>query len=154
MAIRVLIDVDVHLPLKPVLVVNRDEELPTFISYENLFEVCFYCGRRKVENCGCDEEDKDVSWFMVNKVFGDDPNVLPDEGGKGLGLAFPGIEDDLIFCFPQPEIMKEVGSQDESRVGLDDDNKTITHVVEGPPTKRRRDLVGEGTGYSHAVDEN
>ncbi|CAN6685559.1 unnamed protein product [Malus baccata var. baccata] len=77
-----------------------------------------------VENCGCDQEDKDVSWFMVNKLFGDDSNMLPEEGVKGLGLALPDNED---------------GPGDESRVGPKDDDRTVTDVVDVPPRKRRRD---------------
>ncbi|TQE13243.1 hypothetical protein C1H46_001050 [Malus baccata] len=41
MVIKVLIVIDVCMPLKWVLVVNEDEKLPTFISHENLFEVYF-----------------------------------------------------------------------------------------------------------------
>ncbi|KAB2632643.1 hypothetical protein D8674_028890 [Pyrus ussuriensis x Pyrus communis] len=39
----------------------------------------------------------DLKLFMVNKMFGDDLNLMPDEGVKGLGLALPDTEDDLIF---------------------------------------------------------
>lgn len=39
-AIMRLIDVNVCLLFKRVLLVNGDDKLPTFISCENLFEVC------------------------------------------------------------------------------------------------------------------
>ncbi|KAB2620544.1 hypothetical protein D8674_037629 [Pyrus ussuriensis x Pyrus communis] len=34
---------------------------------------------------------------------GDDPNWLSDEGVKGLWLALPDTDDDIIFCFPHYE---------------------------------------------------
>ncbi|KAB2597318.1 hypothetical protein D8674_000238 [Pyrus ussuriensis x Pyrus communis] len=82
--------------------------------------------------------------YQLSSVFSDDPNVLSNEDVKGLGFALPDTKDDLIFCFPQPRIIKE----DRPR------RRTVTHVVEGPPKKRRRDLIGEGAGCSHVVGEN
>ncbi|KAM1087687.1 hypothetical protein ACFX15_012776 [Malus domestica] len=107
MAIRVVIEINILLPLKWVLIINRDDEFPTFLSYENLFEVCLYCRRRLVKNCGYDMEDLEVSWFLMNKKFEDELNVLP-----------PSVKDYLIICFLQPASSKEVGLGDESRMGL------------------------------------
>ncbi|RXH97372.1 hypothetical protein DVH24_036040 [Malus domestica] len=106
MAIRVLIDVDVCLPLKRVLVVNGKSC--------QLFSIMKSCLRRTVENCGCDQEEKDVSWSMINKMFGDDPNVLSNEDVKGLGFALPDREEDRVG--------------DKSRVGPDDDDKTVIEL--------------------------
>lgn len=40
---------DLRYPLKRVMIVNKDEDNPIFISYEKLFEICFYYGRRMME---------------------------------------------------------------------------------------------------------
>lgn len=82
-AIRVLIEIDIRLQLKQVLVLNGHDELPTFLIYKNLFEVCFYIRRRADKKRGCDLENLEVSWFLVNKMFEDEQNVLP-----------PGVKDD------------------------------------------------------------
>lgn len=58
---------------------------------------------------GCDMQELDVSWFMVNKMFGDEPNVLP-ENFKDDCLTLADIEDDLIICLPQPTSSKEEGA--------------------------------------------
>ncbi|KAB2602927.1 hypothetical protein D8674_003932 [Pyrus ussuriensis x Pyrus communis] len=112
MAISVVIDVDIHLPLK-------------------------------------------ISWFM-NKMFEDDLNVLPEEGVKGLGLALPNMDDDLIFCFLQSGIIKEDGPRDESMVGSKNHNRIVTHVIKGPPQRKKKsqDSLGKGVGCSHVVAEN
>lgn len=59
--IRVLIEIDVHLPLKRVLILNGDDELSTFMSYKKLSEACFYYGRMAVEKYGCDMEELEVN---------------------------------------------------------------------------------------------
>ncbi|RXI03118.1 hypothetical protein DVH24_003770 [Malus domestica] len=43
--IKVLMEIDVQLPLKRVLVVNGENGNPILISYKKLFEVYFYYGR-------------------------------------------------------------------------------------------------------------
>lgn len=58
---------------------------------------------------GCDLEELDVSWFMVNKMFEDEPDVLP-EGVKDDCLTLADIEDDLNICLPQPASSKEEGA--------------------------------------------
>lgn len=65
--------------------VNGDDDLPTFLSYEKLFEVCFYYWRQTIEGIGCDEADDDVSWFMINRLFKDMPKVVLE-----------GIKDDCL----------------------------------------------------------
>lgn len=45
-------------------------------------------------------QELDVSWLMMNKIFGDEPNVLP-EGVKDNFLTLSDTEDDLIICLPQ-----------------------------------------------------
>lgn len=109
MTIRILIEVDVLLPLKWVLMANEDEELLTFVSYEQLFEVCIYCGGMTIEKCGCDLQELDVNLFIVNKMFRDEPNVLPD-GVKDDYLALADIKDDLIICLRQPPSRKGEGA--------------------------------------------
>ncbi|KAB2632644.1 hypothetical protein D8674_028891 [Pyrus ussuriensis x Pyrus communis] len=66
MAIKVLMEADVCIPFKQVLVVNMDKDLPTFLSYKGLFKVSFYCGKRTTLKCSCDVNALDASWFLVN----------------------------------------------------------------------------------------
>ncbi|KAM2196612.1 hypothetical protein ACFX1Q_000112 [Malus domestica] len=103
------------------LVLNGDDKLLTFLSYKKLFKVCFYCGRRAVEKCGCDMEKLEVSLFLVNKMFVDEPNMLPS-GVKDDYLTLVDLEDDLILYFLQPASIKENGLRNESRVGLEGEN--------------------------------
>ncbi|KAB2625951.1 hypothetical protein D8674_017611 [Pyrus ussuriensis x Pyrus communis] len=93
MTIRILIEVDVLLPL----------------NYEQLFEVCIYYGGMTVEKCGCDLQELDVNLFIANKMFRDEPNVLPD-GVKDDCLALADIKDDLIICLRQPPSRKGEGA--------------------------------------------
>ncbi|KAB2635774.1 hypothetical protein D8674_026308 [Pyrus ussuriensis x Pyrus communis] len=61
--------VDLRLPLKRVMVINDQEDCLVLLSYKKLFEVCFYCGQRKVEGHKCLAlEDKD-GWLLVDRVF-------------------------------------------------------------------------------------
>ena len=99
MSIRVLVGIHVRLPLKRVLVVNGDDDLPSFLSYEKLFEVCFYCGRHIIEGSGCDEGDDDVSWFMINRLFKDVPKVVLNGIKDGcLTLADVGTKFTIGGC--------------------------------------------------------
>ncbi|KAB2611020.1 hypothetical protein D8674_019052 [Pyrus ussuriensis x Pyrus communis] len=41
--------------------------------------------------------DVDVC-LPLKQMFGNDPNMLPDEGAKGLGLTLPDTKDELIFA--------------------------------------------------------
>ncbi|TQD96362.1 hypothetical protein C1H46_017996 [Malus baccata] len=54
------------------------------------------CGERRqraanLPQLGC--------WFMVNKVFSDEPNML-SEGLIDLNLTLGDLDNDLIVCFP------------------------------------------------------
>ncbi|TQE10656.1 hypothetical protein C1H46_003769 [Malus baccata] len=187
MAIKVLIDVDVHLPLKRVLVVNGDKELPTFISYNNMFEVCFYCGRHTIKNQDVikkikmlgiikrdDPRDEsrvvskdhdrtvshvveaplrkrrqdllDASWFMVNKVFGDEPNLM-SEGFNDSNLTLGDLDNDLIVCFPQPP--RAVTYSGHSRVCPDHSKMTVSWSSR----KRRRKNKGDSEDESGSEGE-
>lgn len=53
--VKVLLKVDLRFPLKHVLIVNQDEECPILVSYEKLFEVCFYCERIRYDGYVCPE---------------------------------------------------------------------------------------------------
>lgn len=77
--------------LKPMLVLNADNELPIFLNYDNLFEVCFYYGRNV--------EDLEVCWFFVNKMSEYESNVLPS-GVKDDCFTLADLEGDLILCIP------------------------------------------------------
>lgn len=60
--VRALLEVDLRLPLKRVMVmvIDEEDENPILLSYEKLFEVCFYCGRRRSDGHSCPAiEDRD-----------------------------------------------------------------------------------------------
>lgn len=51
--VKVFVEVDLRFPLKRVLIVSKDDDKLILISYEKLFEVCFYYGRRMIEADSC-----------------------------------------------------------------------------------------------------
>ncbi|KAB2610951.1 hypothetical protein D8674_018983 [Pyrus ussuriensis x Pyrus communis] len=146
MAIRVLIEVDARFPLKRALVVNRDKELPTFHTYEDLFKLSSYCGRRMLLKCDCDVKTLDASWFMVNKVSADKPNML-SKGFNDQNLTLADLDKNLIICFPQPPRAITYGAH--SRGGPKVSEKTVSW----DPRKRRRENEGDSEGESEGEVE-
>lgn len=67
--IRVLLEVDLRLPLKRLLIVNDDEECLLLLSYEKLFEVCFYCGRKRTERHSCPTNFDNDGCLLVDRIF-------------------------------------------------------------------------------------
>ncbi|KAM2328560.1 hypothetical protein ACFXTH_015015 [Malus domestica] len=62
---------------KRVMVINDHDKKPVLLSYEKLFEVCFYCGRMRSERHTCPVIDDKDEWHMVDKLFDDEPLVYP-----------------------------------------------------------------------------
>ncbi|KAM0982019.1 hypothetical protein ACFX2A_015294 [Malus domestica] len=75
--VRVLLEVDLRLLLKRVMVINDHDKKPVLLSYEKLFEVCFYCGRMRSERHTCPVIDDKDEWHMVDKLFDDESLVYP-----------------------------------------------------------------------------
>ncbi|KAM1316013.1 hypothetical protein ACFX10_019530 [Malus domestica] len=70
--VRVLLEMDLRLPLKRVMIINDEDEKPVLLSFEKLFEVCFYGGQMRSEGHICLAiEDKD-GWLLVDKLFDDE----------------------------------------------------------------------------------
>lgn len=112
--VKVLLEVDLRFPLKRVLIVNQDNDYPILISYEKIFEVCFYYGRIKVERHVCPEIKPDDGCFMIDKVFDDEPLVYPedvviDEDVKAC------LENDVMLCFPNPTVLKKSTQKSRKR---------------------------------------
>ncbi|KAB2606546.1 hypothetical protein D8674_006263 [Pyrus ussuriensis x Pyrus communis] len=146
MAIRVLIDVDVHLPLKWVLVVNGDEELPTFISYENLFEFFFtvvdvkyiivYVMRKIRMSAG--------SWLIRSKhAVG---------GFHYSNFTLGDLDNYLIVCFPQPP--KAVTDGAHFGVGADDSKRNVSWALRKRRIENERDSEDESAGTGDGVGAN
>lgn len=72
---RVLLEVDLRLPLKRILVVNDDEECPFLMSYKKLFEICFYRGRKQTDKHSCPADFDNDGCLLVDKIFEDEPLV-------------------------------------------------------------------------------
>lgn len=70
--IRVLLKVDLRLLLKRILVLNDDEECPLLLSYEKLFEVCFYYGKKCSERHSCPADYDSDDCLLVDKIFKDE----------------------------------------------------------------------------------
>ncbi|KAM2999012.1 hypothetical protein FF2_040599 [Malus domestica] len=70
--VRVLLEVDLRLPLKRVMVIIDEEDISVLLSYEKLSKVCFYCGRRRSEGHKCSViKDRD-GWLLVDRLFEDE----------------------------------------------------------------------------------
>lgn len=61
-------------------------------------------------------EDLEASWFLMNKMFEGELNVLPP-GFKGDCMTLVDLEDDFIPCFPQPANSKEDSPGDKVKSG-------------------------------------
>ncbi|KAB2635652.1 hypothetical protein D8674_026186 [Pyrus ussuriensis x Pyrus communis] len=99
--VRVLLEVDLRLPLKRILVVNDDEECPLLLSYEKLFEICFYYRRKMSNKHSCPANFDSDGCLLVDKIYEDEPLGYPidfpadlasrwghhTEGGSDFGTA-------------------------------------------------------------------
>lgn len=67
--LRVLVEVGLHFPLKKVFIIHNNDDHPILVSYKKLFEVCFYCGRRRFDGHECAESEVDNNCFLIEMVF-------------------------------------------------------------------------------------
>lgn len=96
---KVLLEVDLHFPLKRVIFINKDDDYPILVGYEKLFEVCFYYGRRMFDGYECPKNEVDDDCFLIKRVFKDEPLIYPedtrvDEDANGA------LHDDVKLWFP------------------------------------------------------
>ncbi|KAB2623744.1 hypothetical protein D8674_037605 [Pyrus ussuriensis x Pyrus communis] len=133
MAIRVLMEVDVRLPLKRVFIVNGDKELPTFLSYDGLFKVCSYCGRRTVMRMQC----QCVKCQLI----------YDEQGFRRSEPTLCNLDNNLIVYFGQPP--RAVIDGAHFRMGADDSERTISWASR----KRRREHEGDSENDSEGKGE-
>ncbi|KAB2617222.1 hypothetical protein D8674_013091 [Pyrus ussuriensis x Pyrus communis] len=123
--VRVLLKMDLRLPLKKVMVINDEDGTPVLLSYEKLFKVYFYGGQMRSEDHTClAVEDKD-GWLLVDKFFDDESLVYPagakiyEETGQELHWGRR-----VMLVFPQPVLEEDVNLKYEDDVKVRDQNRT------------------------------
>lgn len=103
--VKVILEVDLRFPLKRVPILNHEDDYPIFISYEKIFEVCFYC-RMRLEGHVCPEIEADDGYFMIDKVCDDEPYVYPKDVVIDNDVK-ASLKKDVMLCFPNPTIVEE-----------------------------------------------
>lgn len=68
---------DLRLPLKRILVVNDDEECHLPLSYEQLFEVCFYYGMKRSERYSSPADFDNDDCLLVDRIFKHEILIYP-----------------------------------------------------------------------------
>lgn len=107
--VRVLLEVDQRLPLKRILMVNDDEECPLLLSYNKLFEVCFYCGRKKTDKHSCPVDFDNDGCLLVDRIFKDEPLVCPADFSVS-NETNSELHEGVMLLFPQPTLVDELSS--------------------------------------------
>ncbi|KAB2625369.1 hypothetical protein D8674_017029 [Pyrus ussuriensis x Pyrus communis] len=60
-----------------IVMVNDDEDCLLLLSYEKLFEICFYCGRKMSDKHSCPTDFDNNECLLVDRIFEDKPLVCP-----------------------------------------------------------------------------
>ncbi|KAM2245675.1 hypothetical protein ACFXTI_006588 [Malus domestica] len=71
--VRLLLEVDLRLPHKRIMVINDDDDCLVLLNYEKLIEVCFYYGRRRVNGHFCPTDEENDGCLLFDKFFEDEP---------------------------------------------------------------------------------
>ncbi|KAM1181480.1 hypothetical protein EV1_000075 [Malus domestica] len=111
LVVRVLLKVDLRPPLKRILVVNDDEECLLLLSYEKLFEVCFYCGMRRIDKHACPTDYDNDGCLLVDRILEDAMLVCPADFPMSDETKSE-LHDGVMLLFPQPNLLDEFGSTD------------------------------------------
>lgn len=117
--VRLLLEVDLRFSLKRTMVVNDDDDYPVLLSYKKLFEVCFYCERRRVDGHSCPAEEDNNGCLLVDRIFADEPHVcltevpISDETRNEL-------HEGVMMFFLQPVLVDEVVSKEGDNPDLGD----------------------------------
>lgn len=94
--VKVLIKMDNRFPLKRVLIISRHEDNPILISYETLFEICFYCGKRRIKGHLCQKvEDR---CFMIDRIFYDELLIYLEDTQVNEDIK-SNLHKDAMLCF-------------------------------------------------------
>ncbi|KAB2596000.1 hypothetical protein D8674_031450 [Pyrus ussuriensis x Pyrus communis] len=125
--VRVLLEVDLRLPLKRVMVIIDEEDTPVLLSYEKLFEDCFYCGCRRSEGHKCPTiEDRD-GWLLVDWLFKDELLVY-SAGVEISEETRQELHEGVMLVFPQSVYTGR------GRSGARRDGRTFDNIVRGNKT--------------------
>lgn len=124
--VRVLLEVDLRLPLERILVVNDDEECHLLLTYEKLFELCFYYGRKHFERHSCPADYDNNGCLLVDKIFEDEPLICPADFPVSEETKNE-LQDGVMLLFPQPTLVDEFSSA-EGDVQARGDNTQEHHM--------------------------
>lgn len=130
--VKVLVEMDLRFPLKRALIVNDDDDHPMLGSYNKLFEVCFYCGKRRLDGHTCMENDVEDGCFLIERAFDDEPLIFPKDTKVDEDLK-DALHGDVMLCFPMVvnnEDKAEDGEEQCVRMSGDlQDEEGLTTVV-------------------------
>ncbi|KAM1165472.1 hypothetical protein ACFX2I_024771 [Malus domestica] len=113
--VKVLVKVDLRFLLKSDLVVNGDDKNPILVSYEKIFEVCFYYGSWRNGNHYCPEEEVDDGCFMIDRVFYDEPKIFLEDIQVEDDIK-EALQSDVLLCFPVAMTQDEENLEAKERV--------------------------------------
>ncbi|KAM1242776.1 hypothetical protein ACFX2G_035093 [Malus domestica] len=114
--VRVMLEVDLRLPLKRILVVNDDEECHLLLSYKKLFEICFYCVRKMSDKHLFPADFDNDGCLLMDRIVKDEPLVCPANFPVS-DETMSELHEGVMFLFPQPTLVDEIGSdEDETMV--------------------------------------
>ncbi|KAB2596570.1 Cleavage and polyadenylation specificity factor subunit 1 [Pyrus ussuriensis x Pyrus communis] len=111
MFVRVLLEMDLRLPLKRILVVNDDEECPLLLSYKKPFEICFYHGRKRFERHSCPVDYDNDGCLLVDRIFVDEPLICPTDFPVSEETKNE-LKDKVMLFFPQPTLARGDNTQE------------------------------------------
>ncbi|KAM1636555.1 hypothetical protein ACFX13_014751 [Malus domestica] len=97
--VRVLVEVDLRVHLKRVLIINDDDDCPILVSYEKLFEACFYYDHMRPDGHIFLEYEMDDRCFLIERMFEDEPAISPEDTNVDDDINEP-LHDDVMLCFP------------------------------------------------------
>lgn len=79
MFVRACVELDLTKPLKRCLVLGEEgKEIKCFISYEALWEICFYCGQKKEDTHDCPLKVPNRNFIQVER-WENEPAVYPTD---------------------------------------------------------------------------
>ncbi|CAL9004530.1 unnamed protein product [Prunus brigantina] len=99
MFVRTCVELDITKPLKRCLVLGDvGKEIKCFISYEALWEICFYCGQKKAEMHNCLLKITNRNFIQVERLE-NEPAVSPIDMVIDEALQ-QQISEEVILVFP------------------------------------------------------
>ncbi|VVA30376.1 Hypothetical predicted protein [Prunus dulcis] len=103
MFVRTCVELDVTKPLKRCLVLGEvGQEIKCFISYEALWEICFYCGQKKEDMHDYPLKILNMNFIQVERLDNEPTvyltNMVLDE------VLQHQLSEGVILVFPQPSV--------------------------------------------------